>query len=186
MANSLIASMVGNQDAIQAMYNKYEDLIKSTFLKAYQDYDNRDEHKYTTNRATTKQRMLRNMCKAATSHRTELVAIITALRALAAIPGSNLYGVQCAVLNVYILIHVHDRTASTKVFPEPGNKLEDDDLASLAMTFYDSGELFISHSVYAAVEQRNPDVASINHKGCAYPTRMGLREAIAKSLQYMQ
>jgi hypothetical protein len=176
MADSLIASMVGNQDAIQAMYNKYEDLIESTFLKAYQDYDTRDEHKYTTNRATTEQRMLRNMCKAATSHRTELVEIITALRALAAIPGSNLYGVQCPVLNVYILIHVHGRTASVKVFPEPVNKLEDSDLASLAMTFYDSGELFISPGVFAAVEQRNPDVASINHKGCAFPTRAGRRE----------
>ena len=167
MAQALIASMARNNDAVQAMYNEYDDLIMSTFLDGLDGADDYDHYSTTMadRNKMLEMRVRRKMREAAASRRTELLTIITSLQALAVIPGSNLYVVDCGALAIHIVVHVHDAIATTRVFPEPGNKLKDGDLATLAETFFANGELWFK-CVFDAVRQRNPEATHVANRGC--------------------
>ena len=159
-----------DNDAILALYNEYDDLIHSTFLEGIDGDGNEDTMIDLIVR--------RNMCKAVASRRTELLATITALQALAVIPGSNLYLVDCGsdhlgpngfrdpAVASHILVHVHGGIANTRAFVEPGNKLEDGDLATLAETVFRNGEWWFN-SVFDAVRQRNPEATHATNRGWA-------------------
>jgi hypothetical protein len=177
MAQSLIA-LARDNDAIQVLYNEYDDLIMSTFLEGIDGYENVYDD-------ITDLIVRRNMCEAVASRRTELLASITTLQALAVIPGSNLYVVDCGsdhrcpnglrdpATASHILVHVHGGIANTRAFVEPGNKLEDGDLATLAETFFGNGECWFN-SVFDAVRQRNPEATLVtNRVGATRVTNRG-------------
>jgi hypothetical protein len=146
------------------LFNEYTDLIRSTFLDiwAYWCEDFADD---------AEERMRRNMRKAAASCKTELVAIITALEALAAITGSNMYAVPCEKEHweegnkkLRILVNVHSAhgqtSASTRPFVQLGNKLGDEDLVALAEEFF-MNDSFMCDTLKNAVYKYHPDIATI-------------------------
>jgi hypothetical protein len=161
-----------DNDAILALYNEYDDLIHSTFLEGI---DGNETRSSDGNEDTM---IYEDMCKAVASRRTELLASITALQALAVIPGSNLYVVDCGsdylgpngfrdpAVASHIIVHVHGGIANTRAFVEPGNKLEDGDLATLAETVFANGECWFN-SVFDAVRQRNPEATLVTNRGWA-------------------
>jgi hypothetical protein len=180
-----IASMARDNDVLAlALYNEYEDLIRSTFLEGIDGNEGYDVYDYDAdvNNETSITDLIvrRNMCKAVASRRTELLATIRALQALAVIPGSNLYVVDCGsdhldpdgsrdptrALVSHILVHVHGGIANTRAFVEPGNKLEDGDLATLITdTVFGNVECWYN-SVFDAVRQRNPEATQVTSRGC--------------------
>jgi hypothetical protein len=177
-----IASMPHDNDVLAlALYNEYEDLIRSTFLEGidgnegYDVYDNDEDEDDDNETSITDLIVRRNMCKAVASRRTELLATIRALQALAVIPGSNLYVVDCGsdhledptrALVTHILVHVHGGIANTRAFVEPGNKLEDGDLATLIADTVFGNVVCWYNSVFDAVRQRNPEATQVTSRGC--------------------
>ncbi len=178
-----IASMARDNDVL-ALYNEYDVLIHNTFLEGIDG--NEDTMIYEDEETSITDLIVRrNMCKAVASRRTELLASITALQALAVIPGSNLYVVDCGsdyrdpsgfrdpAVASHVMVHVHGGIANTRAFVEPGNKLEDGDLATLAEMVFGNGECWFN-SVFDAVRQRNPEATLVTNRGWA--TRVSDRE----------
>ncbi len=160
-------SMQATKAIATTLFNQYSDVIMGTFHPIYCDWLDDDD--------IDEEDLLRRMSKAAAS--TDLAAIITAIEALAAIPGSNLYTVPCekehwewdketvdkksvkVITKLHILVNVcrrHGQTsASTRPFVKPGDKL--DDLATLAVMFFNNNS-FMCKDLKDAVYKYHPDV----------------------------
>jgi hypothetical protein len=196
MAQSAILSSIrllsDNKSAIRAIaksfYKEYTDLIHKTFYAIWCDEPNDSDDEDSAAAAAdgdgdedelrrhrnlmSKMRVRRKMCIAAASRRTDLLVIITALQACTKINGSNLYTVHCGsahiLVNVYTDVTSTAVIASTSVFPEPGDKLDDEDLVNLAESIIKNA-YFMPSSLKDAVHQRNPEVVMVSNSECSYP-----------------
>jgi hypothetical protein len=172
MEVSVDKAMQAMQAIATSLYNRYTDLIMDTFHPIYCDWLDDDD--------IDEEQMHRSLCKAAAS--TDLAAIITALEALAAIPGSNIYAVPCeeehwewedkvekmksvkVITKLRILVNVRSRhgatIADTRLFVEPGSDLGDEDLANLAVMFFNNNS-FMCDALKNTVYKYHPDVAVV-------------------------
>ena len=189
--------MACDNDAILALYNEYDDLIMSTFHEGIEG--NEDYGAYVDDDTSIIDIIVRrNMCEAVDSRRTELLASIRALQAIAVIPGSNLYVVDCGsdhlgpdgfqdpAVASHILVHVHGGIASTRVFVKPDNKLDDGDLATLAMMFFENEEYWFN-SVFDAVCKRNPEATHvINRVWATHVTSRGVVGVLVHPLEIVE